>query len=103
MPPDKWPVEAVDYIKKHPEQFGGNMFNQYVWGGYLLQALPEHRTFVDGRTDFYGEALIRQFDDTSALRTKAPKFCGSVMQSSSKSSGASDAACAAASISAMSA
>ena len=69
MPPDKWPVEAVDYIKKHPERFKGNMFNQYVWGGYLLHALPECRTFVDGRTDFYGEALIRQFDDTSALRT----------------------------------
>ena len=69
MPPEKWPVAAVDYIKKYPEQFDGNMFNLYIWGGYLLHALPEHRTFVDGRTDFFGEALIRQYDDTSALRT----------------------------------
>jgi hypothetical protein len=69
MPPKKWPVAAVDYIRQHPEQFEGNMFNQYVWGGYLLHALPEHRVFVDGRTDFYGESLIRQYDDTSALRT----------------------------------
>ncbi len=69
MPPKKWPVAAVEYIRQHPEQFRGNMFNQYVWGGYLLQALPEHRVFVDGRTDFYGESLIRQYDDTSALRT----------------------------------
>jgi hypothetical protein len=45
------------------------MFNQYVWGGYLLHALPEHRVFVDGRTDFYGESLIRQYDDTASLRT----------------------------------
>jgi len=69
MPPDKWPVDAVDYIQHHPERFKGNMFNQYVWGGYLMQALPDHRTFIDGRTDFFGEALIRQFDDTTALRT----------------------------------
>ena len=69
MSPDKWPVAAVDYIRENPEQFDGNMFNQYIWGGYLLHALPGHRTFVDGRTDFFGEALIRQYDDTSALRT----------------------------------
>jgi hypothetical protein len=69
MPPKKWPVAAVEFIRAHPQEFKGNMFNQYVWGGYLLQALPEHRVFVDGRTDFYGESLIRQYDDTSALRT----------------------------------
>jgi len=69
MPAKKWPIAAVGYIRQHPEQFQGNMFNQYVWGGYLLHALPEHRVFVDGRTDFYGESLIRQYDDTSALRT----------------------------------
>jgi hypothetical protein len=69
MPAKKWPVDAVEYIKGHPDQFQGNMFNIYIWGGYLLHALPEHRVFVDGRTDFYGEELIRQYDDTSLLHT----------------------------------
>lgn len=69
MPGKKWPVAAVEYIKLHPDQFHGHMFNQYVWGGYLLHALPNQLVFVDGRTDFYGESLIRQYDDTSALRT----------------------------------
>ena len=69
MPPKKWPVAAVEYIQRHPDQFQGNMFNHYVWGGYLLHALPEHLVFVDGRTDFYGESLIRQYNDTSALQT----------------------------------
>jgi len=73
MPAKKWPVDAVNYIKLHPEQFQGNMFNQYIWGGYLLHALPEHRVFVDGRTDFYGEPLIRQYDDTSLLHTNWPQ------------------------------
>jgi hypothetical protein len=69
MPPKKWPVAAVEYIQQHPDQFQGNMFNHYVWGGYLLHALPKHLVFVDGRTDFYGESLIRQYNDTSALQT----------------------------------
>ncbi|HVM61461.1 MAG TPA: hypothetical protein VMV72_11410 [Verrucomicrobiae bacterium] len=69
MPAKKWPVDAVAYIHQHPDRFTGNMFNNYVWGGYLLYALPEHRVFVDGRTDFYGESLIRQYDDTSLLHT----------------------------------
>jgi len=65
----KWPVAAVEFIKQHPEQFEGNMFNQYLWGGYLMEALPEHRVFVDGRTDFYGEPLLRQYDNTYLLHT----------------------------------
>ena len=65
----KWPVGAVTYIRQHPDDFRGNMFNQYVWGGYLMHALPEHRVFVDGRTDFYGETLIREFDATTSLST----------------------------------
>jgi len=69
MPAKNWPVDAVAYIHKHPDQFRGNMFNHYVWGGYLLYALPEHLVFVDGRTDFYGEDLIHQYVDTCLLNT----------------------------------
>ena len=68
MPPDRWPVNAVSFIQQHPEQFGGNMLNQHVWGGYLMYALPEHKVYVDGRTDFYGEAFIRDFLDMTELR-----------------------------------
>jgi len=68
MPTDKFPVAAVAFIKNNPADFTGPMFNQYLWGGYLLVALPEHKVFVDGRADFYGEALVREFDDTTHLR-----------------------------------
>ncbi len=33
-----------------------------------MLALPEHPVFIDGRTDFYGEALVREFDTTTALK-----------------------------------
>ncbi len=66
MPAERWPVKAVEFVRQ--SGLTGHMFNQYIWGGYLMWYLPEHRTFVDGRTDFYGEELIREFADTTALR-----------------------------------
>jgi hypothetical protein len=67
MPAKEWPVAAVDYVKQHPADFAGRMFNQYAWGGYFLIALPEHRPFVDGRADFYGEELVKEFQRVSVL------------------------------------
>jgi hypothetical protein len=68
-PASDWPVDAVDYIQRHPDKFTGNMFNQFIWGGYLMQALPEHKVFVDGRADFYGKNLLRNYSDTTGLKT----------------------------------
>jgi hypothetical protein len=40
----------------------GNGFNYFIWGGYLLyRSWPERTVFIDGQTDFYGEALSRQY------------------------------------------
>jgi hypothetical protein len=40
------------------------MFNEFNWGGYLLYRLyPHQRVFIDGQTDFYGEALSREYLD----------------------------------------
>jgi hypothetical protein len=69
MPGNHWPTAAVEFIRQHPEQFTGNMINQYEWGGYLMEVLPEHKVFVDGRTDFYGETLLKEFSDVTALHT----------------------------------
>jgi len=58
--PDKMPVQAVDWLKENPQT--GNMFNQFVWGGYILYGLwPAEKVFIDGQTDFYGEALLREY------------------------------------------
>ena len=69
MPAKNWPVNATEFIRRHPGEFRGSMLNQYMWGGYLMEYLPEHKVFVDGRTDFYGETFIREFSDTTALHT----------------------------------
>jgi hypothetical protein len=55
-----FPVAAVDALKKNLPQ--GEMFNEFTWGGYLLYRMyPQKRVFIDGQTDFYGEALTREY------------------------------------------
>ncbi len=58
--PDVFPVEAVNWLEQNPQE--GNVFNYFPWGGYLLyRDWPDTLVFIDGQTDFYGEALSRQY------------------------------------------
>jgi hypothetical protein len=64
--PAVFPVEAVDWLQANPAP--GEVFNYFPWGGYLLYRLwPERRVFIDGQTDFYGEALTRQYEQAITL------------------------------------
>jgi hypothetical protein len=45
------PVKAVEFIKT--THLPGPMLNEYVYGGYLIWAAPEHPVFVDGRADVF--------------------------------------------------
>jgi hypothetical protein len=61
-----FPVGAVDWLVANPPP--GEMFNYFPWGGYLLyRAWPEHKVFIDGQTDFYGESLTRQYEQVITL------------------------------------
>lgn len=58
--PEVFPVAAVDWLEDNPQD--GEMFNYFPWGGYLLyRGWPDLQVFIDGQTDFYGEALTRQY------------------------------------------
>jgi hypothetical protein len=60
-------VNAVNFIRANGIE--GNMFNQFNWGGYLLYRLwPEQMVFIDGQTDFYGEALSREYVQVESLQ-----------------------------------
>ena len=46
--PNKYPEGAAKFLKEN--RIAGNMFNPYVWGGYLMWSLyPDYRVFIDGR------------------------------------------------------
>ena len=54
------PVAAADWIVQHKPS--GPLFNSYNWGGYLLWRLgAEYPVYVDGRTDVYDDAFLRNF------------------------------------------
>ena len=50
---DFLPVLAAEYLNE--QDFDGEMFNSYNWGGYLMFAAPQYKVYVDGRTDLYTE------------------------------------------------
>jgi len=43
----EYPVGAVEYIRR--QEFEGQLFAPYAWGGYLIWKMPERKVFVDGR------------------------------------------------------
>jgi hypothetical protein len=62
------PVKAVDYI--HRTGLSGNMLNEYVFGGYLIWAAPDHPVFVDGRADVYDwTGVLGEFANWATLQS----------------------------------
>ncbi|MCL7959977.1 MAG: hypothetical protein M8861_07290 [marine benthic group bacterium] len=65
---DVFPVEAVDHLQESGFVPPGPVYNEFIWGGYLLYAWPEVPVFIDGQTDFYGEELTREYRDIRFLQ-----------------------------------
>ncbi|HVM61464.1 MAG TPA: hypothetical protein VMV72_11425 [Verrucomicrobiae bacterium] len=61
LPPQRFPVAAVEFLHRSPDAVHGEMFNEYTWGGYLIWALPERKVFIHPNLDVYGEGLVREF------------------------------------------
>lgn len=61
-----FPVELADTLDETPPP--GKMFNSYNWGGYLIFAAPGVPVYVDGRTDLYDDAFLREYLDIAFLR-----------------------------------
>ena len=49
---DAFPAGAVGFLRREGRR--GTLWNEYVWGGYLIWALPTHPVSIDGRTNLYG-------------------------------------------------
>jgi hypothetical protein len=64
--PDIFPVEAT--AKARAAGLQGRIYNDFIWGGYLLQHWPEQKVFIDGQTDFYGDDLMRQYGEIASLQ-----------------------------------
>ena len=60
-----WPVEATrvagDYAKEHPEK--RRVFNDMLFGGYLIYALPKAHVYIDDRCELYGDEFLLRYVD----------------------------------------
>jgi hypothetical protein len=79
---EKSPVRAVEFIKSH--HLSGPMMNEWVYGGYLIWAAPEHPVFIDGRGDVFewsgvldefGRWALFQSDPNALLDKYGIRFC----------------------------
>jgi hypothetical protein len=62
------PAKAVAFINTHP--FPGHMLNDWVYGGYLIWAAPQHPVFIDGRGDVFEETgVLQDFGQWAMLQT----------------------------------
>lgn len=60
-----YPAGAIDVLRRH----SGPVLNEYDWGGYLIFAVPEQPTFIDGRgAALYPPGLIGEFETAVNLR-----------------------------------
>jgi len=61
LPANRFPVGAVEFLRRSPDAVRGEMFNEYSWGGYFILAMPERKVFIHPNLDVYGEELVRDF------------------------------------------
>ncbi len=58
---EAYPRQAVSALAEALSP-SSHFFNSYNWGGYLIWRLyPQHRVFIDGRADLYGDTLFRDY------------------------------------------
>jgi hypothetical protein len=64
--PEVYPAKAVAMLKADPS---ARIFTHDEWGDYLIYSLyPDNRVFVDGRSDFYGDAFEEKYQDLLKVR-----------------------------------
>ncbi len=61
------PVSAVDWMLANEP--GQRVFNTYSWGGYLGLRRPSVPVYIDGRSDVYGDAPIREYAEAVLLQS----------------------------------
>lgn len=59
-PATRFPVEAAQVIRDHPELRAQRVFNTYGWGGYLSREL-EMQVLINGLNDHYGRRLLADY------------------------------------------
>jgi len=71
-----YPIEAVDWVRRHRSELGSRLYNDYGFGGFLLWWLPQEKIFIDGRMPAWRVADRWIFRDYVALAHQDPPVLG---------------------------
>ena len=63
-----YPVKAVGYLNK-TDVCSRNIFNDYNFGGYLIDELPSHKFYIDGRMPSWKSGPTNYFENYQRFRT----------------------------------
>ncbi len=64
--PKSFPIEALPALKTAN---ASRVFTSDQWGDYLIYRLyPQQKVFMDGRTDFYGDAFVTKYQHIFSAR-----------------------------------
>lgn len=70
---EHYPDAAIAYVTAHAP--GARIFNNYVWGGYLIWTAPQLPTFVDSRTDIFEyNGVLQDYLDAIAIKRPLEVF-----------------------------
>jgi hypothetical protein len=71
------PVKACEYIESH--QTPGPIFNEYLWGGYVMWKMPEYPVSIDERITIYPSDIADRYFDVIMGKERMeslPSFAG---------------------------
>jgi hypothetical protein len=57
-----FPADAARVVRER--RYGGPLYNDFNWGGYLIWTLPHLPVAIDGRTNLHGDERIMRFGAT---------------------------------------
>ena len=63
LDPDYWPVDLLPELKQHQKtsRDGTPIFNEYLFGGFLIYFTPGYRVFVDDRCELFGDRWLNEY------------------------------------------
>ena len=70
---DHWPVDLLPELRQSEREHPGGtrIFNDFMYGGFLIYFTPRLKVFVDDRCELYGDDWLLQFSE--AMRSH-PEF-----------------------------
>jgi tetratricopeptide (TPR) repeat protein len=78
LQPRLYPAGAAQFLREHSEELPRQLYNSYVWGGYLEWELwPQWSVFIDGECVVFRERIFRDWDTVYLLEPGWPEVLGS--------------------------